>query len=91
MEHTMSHDVSATQSTRPTYPGTPLAARIWMTFATVIVSGTILGGLLALFEMRASDAALARAQSPGSPASCVLAEVEPRSELSTVANASAGL
>ena len=87
----MSHDVSATQPTRPTYPGTPLAARIWVTFASVIVSGTILGGLLGLFEMRASDAALARAPSPGSPASYVLAEVERHSEPRTVANASPGL
>jgi len=87
----MSHDVSATHPARPAYPGTPLTARIGMTFVSVIVSGTILGGLLGLFEMRASDAALARATSPGSSTSYVLADVEPRSKLDTVANASAGL
>lgn len=40
---------------------TPLVAILWMVFLTLIVGGTVVGGLLGLLEMHAEDAVIARA------------------------------
>ena len=53
---------------RPTW-----ATRLTTAFAAVLTSTALLGGMLGLFDKQSSDAALARATSPATPASSALA------------------
>lgn len=77
-EHLMSNDDSASPLAHPTYACTPLAARLGMGLVAVLASGTILGGLLGLFEMRGADAALAQAAKSAPRSSSGLAACELR-------------
>ena len=49
------------------------ATRLVSAFAAILTSTVLLGGLLGLFDKQSSDAALARATSPATPASSALA------------------
>jgi hypothetical protein len=49
------------------------ASRLASAFAAVLTSTALLGGTLGLFNKQSSDAALARATSPATPASSALA------------------
>jgi len=74
----MSNDDSASPLAHPTYTCTPLAARLGMGLVAVLASGTILGGVLGLFEMRSDDAALAQAAKSAPRSSSGLAACEVR-------------
>jgi hypothetical protein len=52
---------------------TPMAAGVWMAFLSVVMSGTLIGGMLGLFEMHAEDAVIARASVKHAPADRELA------------------
>jgi hypothetical protein len=52
--------------------------RLASVFAAVLTSTALLGGMLGLFDKQSSDAAMARATSPASPASGALAVRELR-------------
>lgn len=57
------------------------ASRLASAFAAVLASSVLLGGVLGLFDKQSSDAAIARASSPATPASSALAvrDARPRS------------
>ena len=73
----MSQDLRSHASTFYCAPArttrTPMAARIWMAFVSVVMSGTLIGGMLGLFEMHAEDAVIARASVKHAPADLELA------------------
>ena len=67
----MNHDLLHTATpflNRPAWP-----TRLATAFAAVLTSTVLLGGMLGLFDKQSSDAALARATSPATPASSALA------------------
>lgn len=55
---------STPESARPHYDGASRVAKATIALVAVLVSCTLLGGLLGLFEMHAEDAAFARAVEP---------------------------
>ena len=60
-------------SSQPIFARPGLTQRLIFAFVAIVASAALLGGELSLFEMQASDAALAHAQTPASPASSTLA------------------
>jgi len=62
----------------PGYPALGLGARLALTLVCVTVSGTILGGLLGLYEMHCGDATLARAGVTSNPGGAAVAGHEIR-------------
>ncbi len=61
-EHTMSTtDRSTHDSTRPQYGQPSTSARATFAFVAVVISSTLLGGVLSLFEACATEAVLPRA------------------------------
>ena len=70
----MSIDSRPTQQpARPSYPQPTLAERATMVVASVLVSCTLLGSMLSLFEMRSEEAAMARAPVKTAPSTDGLA------------------
>jgi hypothetical protein len=63
---------------RPEFARPGAGARVALSFVAFLISGALLGGLLGLFEMQSSSAAMARATLPSGKASSVLAEREQR-------------
>ena len=49
------------QPVRPSYPQPTRAEKAAMALAAVLVSSTLLGGMLSMFEMRSEETAMARA------------------------------
>ena len=76
-EHTMTQDLRCPARTFRAAPAhlvrTPLAARAGMALLSLVMSGTLIGGMLGLFEMRAQDAAIARAAVKGDAAAAEIA------------------
>jgi hypothetical protein len=73
-EHAMSIDLrSMKQPTRPNGPRLLWAQKAAMVLVAVLVSSTLLGGMLSLFEMRSEEAAMARAPVKTAPSSDGLA------------------
>jgi hypothetical protein len=61
MEHAMSNDLRSTKpSARSDCPQLSRAQKTAMALVAVLVSSTLLGGVLGLFEMRSEEAAMAR-------------------------------
>ena len=58
----------------PIYTRKSMAARLPALLAAVLVSTSVLGGVLGLFEKQSRDATLARAAVPAGAASSVLAK-----------------
>jgi len=52
---------------------TPLVARVWMAFLSLVMSSTLIGGMLELFEMHAEDAVIARAAVTVHPVAAAIA------------------
>src|SRR5450631_1014416 len=78
-EHIMSTiDRSTNKSHQPRYAQPSRASKAAVAFISVLVSSTLLGGMLGLFEMRSEDAAMARATRSSEPASAGLAAGESR-------------
>ena len=75
----MNHDLLHTA--HPHFNRPSRATRLASAFAAVLASTALLGGMLGLFDKQSSDAALARATSPATPASSALAarDLRPRS------------
>lgn len=67
----MNHDLLHTAY--PHFNRPSRATRLASGFAAVLTSTALLGGLLGLFDKQSSNAALARATSPATPASSALA------------------
>lgn len=57
---------------------TPLVARVWMALLSLVMSSTIIGSMLGLFEMRAEDAVIARATVKAHTAAVEIAVRAPR-------------
>jgi hypothetical protein len=75
-EHTMSTiDRSTNKSHQPRYAQTPRSAKAAVAFVSVLVSSTLLGGMLGLFEMQSESAGLARAEQATATASAGVASV----------------
>jgi hypothetical protein len=61
MEHAMSNDLRSTKSSvRSDCPQLSRTQKAAMALGAVLVSSTLLGGVLGLFEMRSEEAAMAR-------------------------------
>lgn len=70
----MSTDSHATtQSSLPSYPQRTRTTRAVIAVAAVVVSSTLMVGVLGLFEMRSADIATGRASANGQPAIDALA------------------
>jgi len=62
-ERTMfTNDRSSSQSHQPQYAKPSGSTRAMIALASVLVSSTLLGGMLGLFEMQSASAGLARAE-----------------------------
>ena len=73
-EHTMSIDSRFTkQPVRPSYPQLTRTKKAAIVFAAVLVSSTLLGGVLSMFEMRSDETAMARASVQTQPSTDGLA------------------
>ena len=69
-EHAMSHDSSSTtRPARPSYPQLSGARKAAMAVVAVLVSSTLLGGMLSMFEMRSGDSAAVQASMQPAPSS----------------------
>lgn len=70
----MSLDSNSTKRpVRPSYPQRTRAEKAAMAVVAVLLSSTLLGSILGLFEMRSEDAAMARAPTNAQPSSDALA------------------
>jgi len=67
------------QPTPPNYAQPSLAAKAAVAFVAVLVSSTLLGGMLGLFEMHSEDAAFTRASIKAQPSTGGLAARDIRS------------
>ena len=67
----MNHDLLHTAY--PYFNRPSRATRLASAFAAILTSTVLLGGMLGLFDKQSSDAAIARATSPATPASSALA------------------
>jgi hypothetical protein len=75
-EHTMSTiDHSTNKSHQPHYARTSRRAKAAVAFVSVLVSSTLLGGMLGLFEMQSDSVGLSRAEQPAATASAGVASV----------------
>ncbi len=64
----MSIDLRSTKRpVRPNFPQPSRAQKAAMAFVAVLVSSTLLGGMLRMFEMRSGEAAMARAPAQSAP------------------------
>ena len=61
------------QPVRPSYPNPTRSEKIAMIFVAVLVSSTLLGGMLSLFEMRSEQSAMAGASVKTQPSTDGLA------------------
>lgn len=61
------------QPARPSYPQPTRSEKTAMTLVAVLVSSTLLGGLLSLFEMRSEETAMVRASVKTQPSTDGLA------------------
>jgi hypothetical protein len=75
-EHVMSTiDCSTSKRHQPRFAQPSPSAKAAIAFVSVLVSSTLLGGVLGLFEMRSDSAGLARAEQPAATASAGVASV----------------
>ena len=51
---------SSKQPVRPNYPEIPRARKAALAFVAVLVSSTLVGGVLGMFEMRGQESAMAQ-------------------------------
>ena len=58
---------TTTQTMRPNYPQPSRSSKAAMALAAALVSSTLLGGTLSLFEMRANEAAVTAASAKPQP------------------------
>ena len=74
-EHTMSIDSRSTkqQPVQPSYPQRRRAEKAVMGLIAVLVSSTLMGGMLSMFEMRSDETAMARASVKTQPSTDGLA------------------
>jgi hypothetical protein len=61
------------QPARPSYPPTTRARKAAIVFLAVLVSSTLLGGMLSAFEMRSEETAMGRASVKTQPSTDGLA------------------
>jgi hypothetical protein len=61
------------QPVRPSYPQLKRAKKAAIVFVAVLVSSTLLGGMLIMFEMRSEETAMARASIKTQPSTDGLA------------------
>lgn len=64
---------STKQPAQPSYPQPALAQKAAIAFAAVLVSSTLLGGMLSMFEMVIEEAAIARTSIKTAPSADGLA------------------
>ena len=64
---------STKQHERPSYPQSTRAEKAAMAFVAVLVSSTLLGSMLSMFEMRSEETAMARGSVKTQPATDGLA------------------
>jgi len=69
---------STKQPVRPSYPQPTRAEKAAMAFVAVLVSSTLMGGMLGMFEMRSAETAMARAsvKTPPSTDGLVVSKVD---------------
>ena len=80
-EHTMSIDCrSPKQPVRPSYPEISRARKAALALVAVLVSSTLVGGMLSMFEMRSQEAAMAQTSVETAPSSDRFALRKPGSE-----------
>ena len=70
----MSIESRSTQQPRqPSYPQRPRAHKAAMAFIAVVVSSTLVGGMLSMFEMRSAASAMAQGSIETAPSTAAFA------------------
>ena len=64
---------STKQPLRPNYPQPPRAEKSALALGAVLLSSTLLGGMLSMFEIRSEETAMARASVQTAPSAAGLA------------------
>jgi hypothetical protein len=70
------------------YPEAPIGTRIAAAFAAIMISATLFGGLLGLFEMQSENVMSAKAQVPA--AATVVVDASKKAQVASVKNTARG-